>query len=256
MGSRRGVRCTACGSLERTRSIKLLLDTMGLPKRGARVLHLAPEAGLASWLRSVSPKGYDPVDLYPSLYKQMAVRKFDLVTDSPKLPDDHYDLILHSHVMEHIPCTLAFPFYHLSRALKPDGVHVFCVPLMDGSYDEDLGPLSAEDAIRRFGQRDHVRRFGKSDIERHLGMVMRLDTDFSLYRLFDAATLDRHNIPESQRTGLHGSTIFIARKSDYRLGLLGGRAPTAAVLVERALRPLRKRLKSIKRTLKPRKKGS
>ena len=149
--------------------------------------------------------------------------------------------------MEHIPCTLAFPFCHLSRALKSNGVHVFCVPLMPGYYDEDLGQLTAEEAVRRFGQHDHVRRFGVRDIERHLGMVMRLDTDFSLYRHFDAPTLDHFNIPESERAGLHGSTIFVARKSDYRLGLRDGPLITAASAGQRFLRPLRKRLKHVLR---------
>ena len=185
----------------------------------------------------MSPRGYDPVDLKPSLYKNIGVRKFDIVADSPTLPNNYYDLILHSHVMEHIPCTFAFPFYHFSRALKPDGVHVFCVPLMAGCYDEDLVRSRPRMPYADFGQDDHVRRFGKSDIERHLGMVMRLDTNFSLYRMFDAQTLDRHNISESQRTGMHGSTIFIASKSDYRLRSPAGQVPTVAVLVEKGAPP-------------------
>ena len=84
MNNRRGVRCARCGSLERTRSIKLILDAMGRPKPGSQILHLAPEIGIASWLKNLSPNGYDPVDLDPSRYPSVGVRKFDLVADGPQ----------------------------------------------------------------------------------------------------------------------------------------------------------------------------
>lgn len=216
-GSRIGVRCGGCNSLERTRAIKIVLDKLELPKANSKILHFAPEFGLAKRFAEVSPSGYDPVDFSPENFRNLPVRKFDLIADSPKLVSNYYDLIIHSHVMEHIPCNLAYVFFHLSRALKPDGAHVFCLPFMHGHYDEYLGPLPPEEAKRRFGQGDHFRWIGTSDIDRHLGSFMKLKPKYSLSDYADDGTMDRYNIPMRERTGLNGSTIIVAAKSDYLL---------------------------------------
>ncbi|WP_170990119.1 methyltransferase domain-containing protein [Aquamicrobium sp. LC103] len=218
MNGRSGVRCASCNSLERTRAIKLVLDRLNIPKPGDYILHFAPERGLAEYFARVSPGGYAPVDFDPSLYSKTDVTKFDLTTDGESLPSDHYDLIIHSHVLEHVPCNLAYVFHHLSRALKATGYHIFSVPLMRGHYDEYFGPLSSEEAVRRFGQHDHVRRFGLADISRHLGAIVRINKNYSLYEYADEETISHHNIPASQRSGLHSSTVFVTRKQDYLLG--------------------------------------
>jgi phosphoglycolate phosphatase len=217
MNGRRLVRCASCDSLERTRAIKLILQRLGLPKPGHKILHLAPEKGLANWLLSINPDGYDPVDFNPALYPFVKTRRFDLASDASALPECHYDLIIHSHVLEHVPCGLAFIFFHLSRALTRDGSHIFSIPIMSGYYDEYSGPLSKDEAYRRFGQFDHVRRFGRQDIERRLGAIVNLDLDYSLYKYHGKDELDRCNIPESERSGLNGSTVFVLKKSDYKL---------------------------------------
>lgn len=211
------MRCGSCNSLERTRIIKLLLDQRGLPSKGARILHFAPEKGLSDWLSQISPESYDPVDLMPEGFPFAKVRQFNIVSDMEGLPSDHYDLILHSHVIEHIPINLAHFFFHVSRALKPDGLHIFSAPLMAGHYDEYFGPLTKEVARERFGQDDHVRKLGVEDLDLHLGAILHLDKDFDLTRQFSRATLDGCNIPLTQRSGLHGSTVFVAKKADYRL---------------------------------------
>lgn len=217
MGQRKNVRCADCRSLERTRAIGLLLDHFGTPKPGSRVLHLAPEKGLADYIKSKNPELYDAVDIDPARYPHSDVRKFDATTDCENLASDHYDLIIHSHVLEHIPCNIAYVLFHLSRALKPDGYHLFCLPILKGHYSEDFAPLTDEDATARFGQFDHLRRFSRDDIDRHLGQIINIDKNYSLYDYFDKAVLDKANIPENERTGLKSSTVFIARKSDYRL---------------------------------------
>lgn len=217
INQRIGVYCSTCGSMERTRAMKLVLDSLEIPKPGNRVLHFAPEKGLFSTLSSSCGEGYECVDIDPSLYPYARPRRFDLVTDAPRLPSETYDLIVHNHVLEHIPCNLAYVFFHLHRALTPTGKHVFSVPILPGCYEEDLGSLSAQEAVRRFGQDDHVRRFGRDDISFYLGQLVNLNFDYSLYNFCSASDLEACNIPRSLREGLHSSTIFVASKYDYKL---------------------------------------
>lgn len=171
MGARRSVLCVACDSLERTRVMKLFLDHYWKPMSESRVLHFAPEKGIHTYLSTLDLKEYRTVDFMPGNFKFAAVEKFNLCTDGPKLPSNTYDLILHSHVMEHVPCNVTSVLSHIHRSLSVDGLHLMCVPFMDGHSEEDLSPLEPAEAIRRFGQGDHVRKFGKEDVARTLGMI-------------------------------------------------------------------------------------
>lgn len=216
--SRAKVRCLRCNSLERTRALKLILDSLELPKPGSNILHFAPEVSLSSYLANKSPCNYEPVDYNPHLFPSIKnIKKFDIVTDSENLQSNYYDVIIHSHVAEHIPINIAYFFFHFSRSLKPDGYHIFCLPLMPGNYDEYFGPLTEREATERFGQKDHVRKFGISDLNLHLGSIMRLPNNYDLGNYASEELMNHHNIPISQRRGFHGSTVFVARKNDYLL---------------------------------------
>lgn len=218
MNGRIGVLCQGCGSLERTRAIKLVLDNVWQFSGNERILHIAPEKGLYDFFRATTTSGYyEAVDYNPEGYAGLALNKFDLVADAPRLPSDCYDLIIHSHVREHVRCNIAHMFFHLTRALKPNGLHIFCLPLMEGYYEEDLGPLAEDEALRRFGQSDHVRRFGIKDLDRHLGLILKIQSEYSLYDYANETAIASSNIPRSERSGLNGSTVFVTRKSDYLL---------------------------------------
>lgn len=217
MGKRKGVKCGTCGSLERTRVIKVLLDNAGIPKPGSRILHFAPERPLYRFLSSVPNVTYDACDLAPENYKFGNIRKFDLCADVMSLESETYDLIIHSHVMEHIPCDVTAVLFHLHRALKPAGVHVVCIPIMPGRYSEDLGVPFGEEATRRFGQEDHVRLFGVVDIHRTFGMVFKIDENYDMENYIDSLTLDKYNIPMRERKGFSGSSVFMFGKDDIRL---------------------------------------
>lgn len=193
------------------------MDYYDLPKPNMRILHIAPEKKLAEYLKAKSPNGYEPVDYDPEKYKFCDAKKIDLVRDAEKFADEKYDIILHSHVMEHIPCNITAVFYHFHRALKKDGFHIFCIPFMPGFSDEYMGPLSPEDETNRFGQFDHVRKFGTADFSQNLGMIFNIKEIFSLYDNFDIDILDKFNIPKSERVGLTGSSVFVLRKNQYKL---------------------------------------
>jgi len=181
-----------------------------------RVLHLAPDAGVGRYLKSiVGNEGYDARDLKPSIYAEdLNVKPIDLVTDSESLPPDYYDLVLHTHVMEHIPCNVTAVLWHLHRALKPSGRHIFCIPIMPGHYAENIGPLSRDERTAQFGQFDHCRRFGAQDMALSLGMLFRL-RPFD-YSHVPPATLAAYAIPRHSAAP-SSNTIYVQWKNDLLL---------------------------------------
>ncbi|UAX95109.1 class I SAM-dependent methyltransferase [Ensifer adhaerens] len=129
MNGRLNVRCAKCGSLERARVLKMILDESGILKKGTRVLHFAPEGGLATYIKGiVGDECYDARDIDIERYQHVKVSYFDLVEACHTLPTNAFDLIIHNHVMEHLPCNVTAVLYHLHRALSDEGLHVFSIP--------------------------------------------------------------------------------------------------------------------------------
>jgi SAM-dependent methyltransferase len=222
MKKRKNARCSDCGSLERTRLLWLYLSNSDILIPGARVLHLAPEDGLSRCVRErVGSRSYCPVDYNESLYKNIpGIRHFDLTADADALESESFDLILHSHVIEHIPCNIAYSLFHLHRALKHDGLHACVIPISPGAWDESFDMNLSRDAReKRFGQYDHVRRIGRADIMQTLGKILRIDRylDYDATRDFSPEVLEKYNVPESQWRGLTMSTPLILKKHDYLL---------------------------------------
>ncbi|WP_052584727.1 methyltransferase domain-containing protein [Limnospira indica] len=217
MNTRKYVRCTQCGSLERTRAMYLFIEKYNLVKPGYRILHFAPEWGLAQKLRNLVGDGYEPCDLDTDRYKHIGVRKVNLVEDAAKFPPNSYDLIIHNHVIEHLPCNYTAILFFLHRSLKNTGVHLFSIPILSGYDEESLFPLTEEERHRRFGQFDHVRRFGRESLNNTLGLVFRMPDYYDLEQKFGASICELHNIPVDARKGFTGHTIFMFRKNDIRL---------------------------------------
>jgi phosphoglycolate phosphatase len=212
------VQCKGCGSLERGRMMALHLETMSLPQ-GARVLHIAPEEAIWKLLRA-RPEIADYVvaDYNPDLYTFVTCRRIDLC-NLADWPANQFDLILHSHVLEHTRCNIAYTLFHLHRMLTPAGRHMFIVPFTVGSYDESFQKMTGEERTRRFGQWDHLRRFGVDDIGDHLGRILRLPppeaVDAELR--FGRRALEAANIPENHWHGYNASTMLNVGKRDYLL---------------------------------------
>jgi hypothetical protein len=217
MGARKNVRCASCGSLERTRAMQLVLSADGLVQPGRRVMHLAPDLGLARNIKRIVGDGYEAYDLSPEKFPGLQVKRINLIADVEALPTHHYDLVIHSHVMEHVACNVTAVLFHLHRSLTPEGAHVFCIPLMGGHYDTYFGELPSEIRIQRFGQHDHVRSFGVKDLAITLGMIFSLPPCYDLEERFHTELLDRYNIPPIARKGFTGSTVFVMRKRDLKL---------------------------------------
>jgi phosphoglycolate phosphatase len=208
MRNRPMVRCNGCRSLERTRLLFLFLTRERPDMKGLKVLHFAPEISLA---RALSARGaaLDLCDLFPEVFPDLAVRRFDLAADLGTLPDGGYDLVIHSHVLEHIPSDPVATVNTLTRKLAPGGLQAFCVPIVRGYYREDTSPaLSAEERVQRFGQGDHLRVFGQRDFRVRFLDAIPGATVHNPADLADPDTLRTLSIPEPTWTVLTGNTVI------------------------------------------------
>lgn len=215
---REKARCSTCRAVERNRLTWMVLERLGAFAPGKRVLHLAPELGLLRKFVQVSPEGYYPADLDPTRYasKIVPVNRLDLCTDLAAFADGQFDLILHSHVLEHVPCDVGQVLREMDRILAPGGLHILSVPVRGERTAEDLSPdLSDAERLTRFGQEDHVRIFGAADLQALLASVWGPGQHLiEPIRLFPRDDLRRAAIPTVAWKGITGHSLFHYCKGD------------------------------------------
>jgi predicted SAM-dependent methyltransferase len=214
--SRKNAMCKGCKSYERTRVAFLFLNKFVPLMPDSRVFHMAPEKGLYDYFRKKCGRNYRPVDLNPEIYPGMEVERFDLCSDIFDLEQGAYDLILHNHVMEHLPCNVSAVLLRLTMSLRDEGMHMFSVPILSGSYGEDFR-VSHEEGTKRFGQFDHVRRFGVEDISRSIGMLFKIPSRYDLLETFAEEELTKASIPRRAWQEFSSDTIFRVTKADLRI---------------------------------------
>jgi phosphoglycolate phosphatase len=218
MGVRVAVQCADCGSLERTRLIKLVIDDRSFLGPDTRVLHIAPQPGLArSFVESGAACRF--VDLEPEGFPGVpTIESLDLCRDLDAIADRSFDLIVHSHVLEHVPCNYTYVLFHLHRLLADDGAIVCCIPFLPGHYGSDTSPeLSNAQRDERYGQWDHVRRFGTDDLDSSLGLVYDLPDRYDARDVVDEETLLAANVPAHAWTGFTPHSVLVLSKHAYRL---------------------------------------
>jgi SAM-dependent methyltransferase len=155
--NRANARCPHCGARDRQRTMWLYLQRKtNILVDDLRVLHFAPERIFEEWLRPRANLDYVSTDLS----RARADVKAD-ITHLP-FPDDSFDVILCSHVLEHVPDDRR-AMRELFRVLRPSGWALVLVP-MDSSRAEtfeDRTIVAPADRERHFGQADHVRVYGR-----------------------------------------------------------------------------------------------
>jgi SAM-dependent methyltransferase len=147
--------CWRCGSHERHRTQWLLLQRRPELLRDARsLLHFAPEWCISQRVRTLPGLRYVTADLDPTgVDRQLDVTALDL-------PDDAFDAILCSHVLEHVPND-AQAMRELRRITAPGGFCLVMVPLdlgLAATYEDDT-ITEPDDRERAFLQHDHVRLY-------------------------------------------------------------------------------------------------
>jgi SAM-dependent methyltransferase len=214
--SRKNAQCTKCKSLERGRYLWLVLKKMDILKPKIRVLHIAPERFLMRPFKQLCGDLYHPCDINPDKYRNQTVNlyKLDLCCDLDKLPSNCFDLIIHNHVLEHIPCSVEESLKSLIRLMKPGGYQFFTIPFRGDFTKENLSEnLSGEERKQQFAQSDHLRIFGKKDFPIMLKEILnRNDVILNPDTIAQAKEMIDSGIPKSIFKSINGTTIFYFKK--------------------------------------------
>lgn len=186
--------CPRCRSHPRHRAIALLLARGDLP--GHRLLHFAPEPLFDPVFERLPNLQRVTADLYAPADLRLDITKMDL-------PDTSFDLILCSHVLEHVPDDHA-AMSELRRVLADGGLALVLTPYRpDRPTYEDPSIASPLDRMVAFGQQDHVRIYGTdlADRLRRAGFEVE---DRTPAQLFDEMTVERFELDP-------GEHLFLCR---------------------------------------------
>jgi SAM-dependent methyltransferase len=118
-----------------------------------RMLHMAAEPCIAQRFLDLPNVDYITADLDPT--------RGMVASDLTRMAfaDGSFDVILCSHVLEHIPDD-SRAMRELRRILRRGGQAILAVPMWRRVTEEDLTITDPAERHRRFGQDDHVRSYG------------------------------------------------------------------------------------------------
>ena len=170
---RYSVLCPVCGSSERTRLFLIYFkQKTDIFTKNLKFLHIAPNITLQRILKNLNNLTYISGDLH----SPVAMIKLDITKIN--FNDNYFDVILCSHVLEHIPNDY-LALKELYRVLKPKGWAILQVPIDHNRAKtfENSKIISPKERLRVFGHKDHVRIYGtdyKDRLER-VGFIVKLD---------------------------------------------------------------------------------
>lgn len=201
--ARPNARCARCGALERHRLLWLYLREHTPVFSGpVRVLHFAPEPCISRRLMPLRHIHYVSADV--------ATGNVLVTLDIERIPfeSESFDLILCSHVMEHVTDDVA-ALKELYRVLRTGGLALVQIPVDEtrSTTFEDPAATDAADRERLFGQADHVRIYGRDCVERLQS------AGFDVERYSYREVLDEN---AESRYALHTEPIHVCRKPRVR----------------------------------------
>lgn len=132
MGSRKGVRCPVCHSLERQRSLWFLLLSRNYLKPGMKVLEIAPLSKkiFGDYIKSIGCE-YVCIDKWktgnPLDHRDTSWIDFEMDICDLKFDDNTFDVVLMQHVIEEVPDDVK-AFSEISRVLNLTGVAILEIP--------------------------------------------------------------------------------------------------------------------------------
>src|SRR5579871_3476477 len=193
--------CPICKSNDRERLLYLyLVNETVILRDDLELLHVAPERNLRATLERAGNVAYATADLTAT-----DVAMTMDITDI-QCPDDAFDVIICSHVLEHVPDDRR-AMAELCRVLRPGGWAVLQVPMsltLEATYED---PSVVEPAAREqaFGQFDHVRIYARDYVDRLAAAGFAVE-------VFSWPRTPAYGGPEN-RYGLNElEQVFVARK--------------------------------------------
>lgn len=165
--------CPSCNAKERERLLVVVLREIFAGGGSPLVLHAAPESTVRRYL-SERVDTYVSVDLTRGLTSYAGT--LSAAADLTRLPfaSDSFDLVLASHVLEHIPDDRAAVRETL-RVLKPGGIAVLPVPIVHQGPTMEYGePRPDEEMHVRAPGLDYFDRFADEGFE----VVVRCSSDY------------------------------------------------------------------------------
>jgi len=184
MGANPHYRCPWCHSSDKERLVWLFLNrkTSYLSTgETVSVLHIAPEKNTRKKFLSRKNIQYTFGDKFEGDWRYTPERyggaMYLDVTNMSDFPENSFDLILCSHVLEHVPDDRK-GMREIYRVLKKGGMAILQVPV---SRDikisiEDPSVNTSEGRDAAFGQKDHVRIYAEEDYMERLkkaGFIVR-----------------------------------------------------------------------------------
>lgn len=170
INERPNAQCAGCGSLERHRLMFLYLkNKTEVFNQSLSVLHFAPEPSLYKYLSDLKNIRYIPCDKLGLGYNYPK-NTVEIDIHSINLPNKHVDIILCSHVLEHVDDKKAIKEFY--RILKPGGIAFIQIPIDYSKKEtfEDKKITTPEERVKFFGQEDHLRLYGQ-DIKKRFSFV-------------------------------------------------------------------------------------
>lgn len=198
---REDAKCMHCGALERHRLTWLyfMRETDLFKRQRINMLHVAHEQALEKLLKRCIGTTYLTADLdKPDAMVQMDVTHI-------QYPDESFDVIYCSHVLEHISDDKAAMSEFL-RVLKRDGWAILLVPITADRTFEDPSVTDPSERERLFGQADHVRCYGRDYADR-----LR-DVGFKVKVVSPSDFLTRVDISRMGITPAAGEIYFCTKK--------------------------------------------
>lgn len=188
--------CPRCRSHPRHRAIALLLARRDVG--GRRILHFAPEPLFDPVFDRLRAVERVTADLYAPADLRLDITRVGL-------PDGSFELILCSHVLEHVPDDRA-AISELHRVLSPGGLALVLTPYRsDRPTYEDPSIIKPLDRMVAFGQQDHVRIYGNDLADRLRGTGFEVE-DRTPGELFDPSAVERCELDVDEH-------LFFCRRS-------------------------------------------
>ena len=198
------ISCPACEATDRERLTALYLVEMFAAfkqDRRYRLLEFAPSPGLRTLFRRYRSVDYRSADLE----RDDVDDKVD-ITDMRIYPDQSFDVLLCSHVLEHVPDDRK-GMRELHRILKADGFGVVLVPLISNVEETHEDPAIDTPELRwkYYGLDDHVRQYGTRDfVSRLTGAGFKVD----------ALGIDHFGAAAFRQAGIADkSVLYVVRRS-------------------------------------------